>query len=308
MTTPTLTGTVSFDAGPAAGKPCETWYQVYGDLKSGTTPVVAIHGGPGSTHHYLLSMVDLAVTYAIPVVFYDQLGNGNSTHLAEKSGDAGSFWTEQLFLDELDNLLRHLGIQDNYSLIGQSWGGMLASRHASKQPKGLKRLVVSDSPADMQLFMKVANEELIPKLPQDVQDALIKNEKAGTTDSQEYQEAMIAFYKRHLCRLDTWPAEVNQSFEWMEKDHTVYHTMNGPSEFYITGPLKDWSMIEDAGKIAVPTLLLNGAYDEAGDLSVMPFFKAVPKVKWFTFAESSHMPHWEEREKYMRLVANFLTA
>lgn len=166
MTTPTATGTVDFDA--KAGKPVQTWYQVYGDLKSGVTPVVALHGGPGSTHHYLLPLIDLATLHSIPVIFYDQIGNGNSTHLPEKSGDAAGFWTEQLFLDELDNLLRHLGIQDNYALLGQSWGGMLAARHASKQPKGLKRLVISESPASIALFEKAAKEELIAGLPADV--------------------------------------------------------------------------------------------------------------------------------------------
>ncbi|KAJ8483332.1 hypothetical protein ONZ51_g4803 [Trametes cubensis] len=164
MVTPTTTGTAKFDA-KGAGKPCETWYQVYGNLKSGVTPVVALHGGPGSTHHYILSLIDLWTKYSIPIVFYDQLGNGKSTHLPEKTGDAGSFWTEELFLDELDNLLRHLGIQDEYVILGQSWGGMLAARHATRQPKGLKRLVISDSPASMPLFVKAANEELIAKLP-----------------------------------------------------------------------------------------------------------------------------------------------
>ena len=81
---------------------------------------------------------------------------------------------------------------------------------------------------------------------------------------------------------------------------------NGPSEFHVIGSLKNWSIIDEAHKINVPTFLLNGAYDEAADSSVMPLFKLIPKVKWFTFAESSHMPHWEEREKYMKLVADFL--
>ncbi|KAJ8481737.1 hypothetical protein ONZ51_g5825 [Trametes cubensis] len=305
MVTPTTTGTAKFDA-KGAGKPCETWYQVYGNLKSGVTPVVALHGGPGSTHHYILSLIDLWTKYSIPIVFYDQLGNGKSTHLPEKTGDAGSFWTEELFLDELDNLLRHLGIQDEYVILGQSWGGMLAARHATRQPKGLKRLVISDSPASMPLFVKAANEELIAKLPPDARDVIIKNEAAGTIDSQEYKDAVQVFYKRHLCRLDPWPAEVIESFDYMERDTTVYLTMNGPSEFHVIGSLKNWSIIDEAHKINVPTFLLNGAYDEAADSSVMPFFKLIPKVKWFTFAESSHMPHWEEREKYMKLVADFL--
>ena len=62
-----------------------------------------------------------------PVVHHDQLGNGNSTHLARSGAD---FWTVDLFLDELDNLLDKLGIASAYHLLGQSWGGMLAAEHA----------------------------------------------------------------------------------------------------------------------------------------------------------------------------------
>ena len=83
---------------------------------------------------------------------------------------------------------------------------------------------------------------------------------------------------------------------------------NGPSEFYITGLLKDWSIMQEASTIEVPTLLFNGAYDEVADSAVLPFFKAITKVKWYTFAQSSHTPHWEEREKYIQLTADFLKA
>ena len=57
----------------------------------------------------------------------------------------------------------------------------------------------------------------------------------------------------------------------------------------------------------MPTFLINGAYDEVDQSATLPFFKAIPKVKWFVFAESSHTPHFEEREKYMKMVAEFLT-
>ncbi|CDO68700.1 hypothetical protein BN946_scf184652.g27 [Trametes cinnabarina] len=308
MRSPTVTGSVAFDA--KAGKPCQTWYEVYGDLKSGATPVVAIHGGPGCTHHYLLSMTDLATKYSIPIVFYDQLGNGNSTHLPGKSEDEGAFWTEQLFLDELDNLLRHLGIEDNYVLLGQSWGGMLAARHATRQPKGLKRLIIAGSPASIPLFVKAAKEELVANLPLNARDGIIKKEEAGTTDPEsesEYKAAANAFYKHHVCRLDPWPAELLQSFEWMEKDPEA-HCRSGASGFYVMGSVADYqSILEEAHKISVPTLLLNGAHDRTTGSHVYPLFKLVPKVKWFTFAESSHTPHWEEREKFMEFVAEFLS-
>ena len=152
---------------PGVDKECFTWCKIFGALEGAARrPLVVVHGGPGMCHDYLLPLADLSAAGTV-VVFYDQLGGGRSTHLPERTGDT-AFWTEELFMAEVDNPVRHLGIQDNYSLLGQSWGGMLASRHASRRPKGLQRLIISDSPANMRLFEKGAHDDLIPKLPPDV--------------------------------------------------------------------------------------------------------------------------------------------
>jgi hypothetical protein len=105
----------------------ETWFRILGEVPGdpdGPAPLVTVHGGPGGTHDYLLSLSDLA-SGGRAVVFYDQLGNGNSTHLAEAPSE---FWTFELFLAELDNLLAHLDIASRYHLLGQSWGGIPRSR------------------------------------------------------------------------------------------------------------------------------------------------------------------------------------
>jgi len=108
----------------------ETWYQVVGELRTapqpGPAPLIRLHGGPGATHDYLSPLAELA-TDGWAVVFYDQLSNGNSTHLPSRGA---VFWTMQLFVDELASLLRHLGIAGRYHLLGQSWGGFLAQEHA----------------------------------------------------------------------------------------------------------------------------------------------------------------------------------
>jgi len=108
----------------------QTWYRITGDLHSGKTPLVVAHGGPGCTHDYLLALAKLADT-GRPVVHYDQIGGGRSTHMPERGGD---FWTVDLFLDEITNLLTFLGINDRYFLLGQSWGGMLGAEHAIRRP------------------------------------------------------------------------------------------------------------------------------------------------------------------------------
>jgi pimeloyl-ACP methyl ester carboxylesterase len=119
---PIIEGTVDFIV-PAAGKLCKTWYKVYGTLTSSTRPLICLNGGPGCPYFYLEPIGALAGEESFPVIFYDQLGSGNSTRLPEKAG-AEDFWMPQLFLDELDNLVAKLSIPE-YDLLGQSWGGML---------------------------------------------------------------------------------------------------------------------------------------------------------------------------------------
>lgn len=278
-----------------------TWYRVTGDLSSSKTPLVVAHGGPGATHDYLLTIADVAAS-GRPVIHYDQVGNGKSTHLPDRGVD---FWTVQLFVDELANLVDKLGIGSRYHLLGQSWGGMLAAEHGVRRPAGLRSLIISDSPASMTLWLEAA-ARLRAELPPDVQETLTRHEAAGTTDSAEYLAAMEVFYARHVCRVLPRPPEVERSFAAIASDPTVYFTMNGPSEFHVIGSLKTWSIVDGLHHIAVPTLLISGRHDEAAPSTVQPYADRIPNVRWRVFEQSSHMPHVEEREAYMTLVSTFL--
>jgi L-proline amide hydrolase len=280
-----------------------TWYRVTGDLGGPKPPLVTLHGGPGGSHDYLENLARLAAD-GRAVVHYDQIGGGRSTHLKDKAPD---FWTVGLFLDELDNLLAHLGIDKRYHLLGQSWGGMLGAEHAVRRPKGLSSLVIADSPASMELWVQEA-DRLRLALPPDVQATLVKHEAAGTTSSPDYAKAVRVFYERHLCRAKPWPEELDRSFAVMEEDPTVYHTMNGPSEFHVIGSLKSWSIIDRLDRIATPTLIISGRHDEATPATVQPYADRIKGARWKIFENSSHTPHLEETEEYLKTVGSFLAA
>ncbi|WP_405523186.1 proline iminopeptidase-family hydrolase [Streptomyces canus] len=289
---PNHTGTVDFNGH-------STWYRITGE--PGRTPLVVLHGGPGAGHHYTLSIAGIS-EQGRPVIHYDQLGTGFSTHLPGKGAD---FWTVQLFLDELDNLLKELGIADGYHILGQSWGGMLAAEHAVRRPPGLRGLVIADSPASMKLWLEAA-AELRAGLPEEVQLTLHAHEAAGTTDHPDYRAAEQVFNERHVCRLTPSPPEVQATWDNIAADPTVYHTMNGPNEFHVVGTLKDWSVIDRLHLIEVPTLLVSGRFDEATPETVRPFADRIPDVRWHMFEHSSHMPHVEEEQLYLRVVGEFL--
>lgn len=217
------TGEIDFTV-PSTGQATKTWYKVYGDLTNKKRrPLVVLHGGPGVVHDYMLSLSDLWAKNKIPIVFYDQIGGGMSTHLPEKNGDA-DFWSIQLFVAELYNLLKHFKIDDDFDLLGHSWGAMFAAEFAVTKPKGLKNLVLASGPASMALFI-ASQKEKIAQLPQEIQDILKKHEDDGTTDDPEYKEAMMPFLFNYVCRLNPPPAEFMACLTWLEKDPTVYHTM-----------------------------------------------------------------------------------
>jgi L-proline amide hydrolase len=140
-----------------------------------------------------------------------------------------------------------------------------------------------------------------------VQDTLTRHEAAGTTDDPAYEKAVRVYYDRHLCRIP-WPDCVERSFAQMAEDPTVYHTMNGPSEFHCIGSLKTWDITERLAEIDTPTLLVSGRHDEATPRIVEQIHSRIPGAQWELFEESSHMPHVEEPDGFLARVEAFLAA
>lgn len=264
-------------------------------------PLIILHGGPGMSHDYCLPMVALCEDERA-VIHYDQIGCGRSSHLPNAPAD---FWTVDLFVEELRNLVDHLGLKDGYHLLGQSWGGMLGPEYVLRHPESVRSMIIADSPASMPLWTQ-GTEQLLSKLPQEVQTTIRMHEAAGTTDSEAYQLAVAEFYRRHLCRIHPYPDVLKSSFARLAEDPTVYHTMVGPNEFSAVGTLRDWSIVERLPLVAVPTLVLAGEFDEATPVSWEPFVKHIPVVEHHVFHGASHTPHLEKPVEFFQVVGDFL--
>jgi L-proline amide hydrolase len=270
------------------------WYRIVGGGgEHETVPLLVLHGGPGCPHDYLENLAALA-SDARRVIFYDQLGCGRSD-----LPDDTSLWTVERFTDEIGIVREALGLE-RVHLLGQSCGGMLGIEYAIRQPAGLVSLILADSMPSMILWVQEANR-LRAELPPGVNEILLHHEQAGTTDSPEYQAAVEVFYSRHLCRISPKPEFVERA-----KTGFIYNYMNGPSEFHVTGVIKDWDRTDRLGDIHVPTLILSGKYDESTPLLNEILHKGIPDSEWILFEHSSHLPHVEEEEKFMQTVDAFL--
>jgi L-proline amide hydrolase len=281
----------------------KTWYRVVGppDRGSAQAPLMICHGGPGLTHDYL-APVAASMSASRTCVLYDQIGNGRSEH----HGDApAGFWTPELFVDELQALIDHLGIAGGYHLLGHSWGGMLALELAVLRPPGLRSVVVADGFASSRTYSEEVGR-LLSELPEDVRQSIERHEAAGTTGSPEYQAAVRAFYRRHVCRARPVPDELLRTLQYLGANPAVYEAMMGPSEFSMTGTLRSWDIRDRLDRVEVPVLLVSGRHDEVTPRAVEEIRRGVPWAEWVLFEESSHMPHLEEPVRFLEVVEAFL--
>ena len=243
-------------------------------------PVLVLHGGPGSAHDALEGLGALA-EQGRRVVFYDQLGSGESDR-----PDDRSLWTVETFLDQLRSVRERLGLE-RVHLFGTSWGGMLVLEYAFTRPKGLASLVLNSTPTSAPRWA-VETVRLHSELP------------LGLDDNQ----AEAVFRRRHICRLDPEPEVLVRARAKFGLQ--VYETMWGRNEYTVTGTLKDWDVTNRLGEIRQPTLITSGRHDECTPTLVEPLHRGIAGSDWVIFEESAHMSYLEEPERYLQVVGDFL--
>jgi len=271
------------------------YYESFGEPGEKGT-VLVLHGGPGSTHDYLLSLKDLT-QFGYRVIFYDQLGCGRSDVPPEDS-----FFTVDNYVEEVEKVRQSLGLSSIH-LLGQSWGGMLALAYALRYQSNLKSLIIASGLASVPLTVSEM-QRLRSEFPKDIQDVLKKYEANGDLKNPEYVRVLRLVYKKHLNRLEDWPEELVYS---MNHTGRPYYVMWGPDEFTCTGTLMNWDITNQLHKLKVPCLITVGRHDEVTPKVAESMHKEIRGSKMVIFENSSHQAMWEEREDYMRAVGDFLS-
>jgi proline-specific peptidase len=269
-------------------------YHISGAEESGI-PLLVLHGGPGCTSDYL---EPLAALGGRPVVFYDQLGCGDSDR-----PDDSSLWTLERYVEELAAVREALGL-DCVHILGQSWGTMLAVEYMlTHRPDGVESLVLS-APCLSASRWAADGRRYLRALPEIHRDAILRAEDTGTYDDPAYQEAMMAYYRRHVCRTDPWPDCLMRTFERLNT--AIYLQMWGPSEFTITGSLGGFERADRLRKIPVPALFTCGEFDEATPATTAYYHSMMPGSEVAVFDGAAHEHHLEATAAYLAVVREFL--
>ncbi|MBM3585108.1 MAG: alpha/beta fold hydrolase [Alphaproteobacteria bacterium] len=258
-----------------------------------------LNGGPGLPCNYLRDPLIPLADEDYRVVTYDQLGCGASDRPTDPK-----LWTIKRYAREVETVRKALGLPAVH-LLGQSWGGWLSIEYALTYPNSVKTVTLSNTCGDMPHLVGEL-ERLRAALGPETIAMMQRHEAQGTYDHPEYQAAITLLNYRHVHRLDVIPPSLKASLDGWNMG--PYMTMQGPNEFLYIGNLKDWNRIPDMGRIKQPALILVGYFDELGPACAMRMHHALPDSRVVVFRNSSHLPMYEEPERYLAEVRGFLAA
>lgn len=268
------------------------WYKVSGSGKG--VPLVLLHGGPGMSSIYLKAFDELGNDRQ--VVRYDQLGSGKSDKITDKT-----LFTIDRFVKELELLRIHLGIE-KWHVLGHSWGTIIALEYYRAYPERVSSLIFGSQCLDIKGWIQ-STRKLLRTLPVPLQDAVKKAELTNDYNDPAYKKAMDQFYSLYVWR-NPIKADLDSMLTTCNTEMYVY--MWGPSEFTVTGTLKDYNPLSFLSQIKVPTLFTVGEFDEIDPVMVKKLADKISGAKYIVFPGSGHITTWDARDENLKAVREFL--
>ncbi|MFN7117734.1 MAG: proline iminopeptidase-family hydrolase [Saprospiraceae bacterium] len=274
------------------------WTKRFGNNE--TMKVLLLHGGPAMTHEYMECFESFFPQANIEFYEYDQLGS----YYSDQPKDT-SLWTIERFVEEVEQVRKALNLtKDNFYLLGNSWGGLLAMEYALKYQDNLKGLIICNMTADFTKY-EIYNQQLRSQLRPSLLDSLEVYEDKGDYFNPAYAEMVFnEYYTKHLCRLPEFPDPVMRSFKHVNNDVYVY--MQGPSEFVPGGILKGWSVWDRLREIKVPTLTVGAKYDTMNPAEMEEMSKLVQNGRYLYCPNGSHLAMWDDQQVFMNGVIDFI--
>jgi proline iminopeptidase len=264
-------------------------YESFG-TQGGALPVIAVNGGPGLSHAYML-MNDMwqQVAHHRLVVFYDQRGTGASRHVQK-----GASQDMDAQVADLEAVRAHLGLE-KMALVGDSYGGMLVMAYAAAHPQHVAKMILSDSAPP-------AWKDIVHLLPQtfpDVEQQDDEEEKSLKADSDAAARAGL----RNHFKMIFYSPEKRDAYMARMGDLGFEPAVSEA----VSKATENLDLTQSLPGFHFPVLVITGRYDmNVAPLTAWRMANAIPGAKIIFFEKSGHLPSYEEPEKYRSVVESFL--
>jgi proline iminopeptidase len=279
----------------------ELYHTAYGP--DNAPRLLVLHGGPGASHDYMLpQMLALADDYRL--IFYDQRGGGRS------KSDARSPITWKTHVADLAALVRELSLEP-LTLVGYSWGGLLALLYAIAAAGGFREegfSVPPDTPAPLRMVLicpapatAAFRAQFSEELARRQRAPWIAEERAVIAKSALRERDPAAYAKRifelGVAGYFADPARAREltPFRVIARvQQSVWESLAG------------YDLTETLRLIEAPTLVLHGAHDAIPLASSSLIATALPHGELVVLDESAHVPYVEGQHAFFAAVRAFL--
>jgi len=264
-----------------------------------TIKVLLLHGGPAMTHEYMECFESFLPKEGFEMIEYDQLGS----YYSDQPKDS-SLWTTARFTEEVEQVRQALGLnKDNFYLLGNSWGGILAMEYALKYQSNLKGLIICNMMASCPDYGKY-NLVLQQQMDKKTVDSIFLLQNSHQVTNPRYEALLAGYYNEHLCRIVPNPDPVQRSFKHANME--IYTMMQGPSEFGISGRLANWDVKDRLKEISVPTLVVGAKHDTMDPEHMKWMSTQVQHGRYLYCPEGSHLAMWDDQAHFYPGVIGFI--
>ncbi len=320
------TGSTTRESQPAAAKPAAAGAPADYPIREGFVnahgvliyymmvgrgaPLMIVHGGPGASHDYFLPHL-LPLARHNRLIFIDERGSGKSQALENAKGS-----TVENMVEDVEAVRQGLEL-GKISLLGHSYGGVLAQAYALKYQNNLTHLILASTfPSTTQ--MNLAFARMKEQMDPEVRERIERLEKEGLFGhGKDYEknrytnEYMIAAwgegYFPYLYHNHPDP-NYDPIADGMTTSWDVYREMWGSDgEYVIDGNLKSVEYTDRLPSIHVPTLIIAGDHDECDPSLSQEMHEKIAGSRIVILPDSGHMTFVDQPNLFMSSVDSFLS-
>ncbi|MDI1464040.1 alpha/beta hydrolase [Catellatospora sp. KI3] len=265
---------------------CRLWTE-----RTGTgDPVVLCHGGPGLADY--LGPVAALLDGHTHVVRWDQRGCGRS----ERTGP----YTIDRFTGDLDQVIDSVS-DGPVVLLGHSWGASLALFYALSLPHRVRALIYVSGVGTGQGWKEQWHANVAARRDEPATARLADLEGRERTEAEDRELAVLSWTVDFAVPETARRRAEELATPWFPINWECNRALGAEVR-----RLDESGLLARCGRLAVPTLILDGAQDPRPRDAVDPLFRALPRVHRVTFPSAGHLPWIEEPEAFARALRTYL--
>ena len=267
-------------------------------------PLFLIPGGPGNSHYYMRQFDSLATTNTL--VFFDGFGRGKS----DTAKNVKEYSLER-DIQDLEGLRKVMGYPA-ISILGHSYGGLVAQGYAIKYPGKVKRLILANTFHSFVMWQENddnCNREIKTNYPE-VWDKLMKARNMGTVSSDAIHQEIygqVPYGFLYAYNPDNFIRNSGKPYPNNMNTKLYYQMVGKDGDFIVGNDIGNFDFRKQLKDLKMPVLIYGGRFDRVAVPWMMIKYKDYcPQAKFVMFERSGHNPQVEQPAETIELIREFL--